>query len=646
MQAECPTPVLSMKGDVQITWGENLSLSWQYAEPPLFPVLCMVTATREDGSPVELWDGWRAETAYSRCCWQDGESLTLRVYACYEVDGKPVPDTQSMSTVLTVTVSTREALESPGYVTGNQVTTVPQRDVSVAWGSVSETGSRVVYDVLLVTPDGKTQAIQTAATETMCTVPADALTVEGAYTLQIIARDQNEVYRDSPAANISILVTPPLSVSEQDFSNPARYASDYFYEYMGTLENGKRLQSFYRLLDTSMSEFHHSAKTAQTVQVTGGTTYHYAVKLNFSTMGLTLEEAISVRALYLYDHPLYYWISNIYVYSNTTLYMCVEEDYATGAARAAGNELVYSGVSSMAEGILGDESSYRIALAYYERLLARADYAYEDDGTTPQDDHWAHSIMGVFDPAHNEVVCEGFAKAYGLLLNYHGVENIPVIGESRGVGHMWNLLRLDDGAWYWCDITWDDKTRSPLGTDYKYFCVTDTQDVLYYYIRDGIESGGRYTFTDSATFMDDHAVRWDMGITLDMSDVLPERAATPFDSVGLEMRETFVVDGMTYAKTGYGKVQLVDVGNRRNVTVPESVTHNGITYTVTSIGLINSEGVYMTGRLLPMFASTVYVPKTVTYVWEDALYAFMVTVTVDPENPNYTTQNGVLTQKK
>jgi hypothetical protein len=76
------------------------------------------------------------------------------------------------------------------------------------------------------------------------------------------------------------------------------------------------------------------------------------------------------------------------------------------------------------------------------------------------------------------------------------------------------------------------------------------------------------------------------------------------------------------------------------------VTHEGITYTVASIGIINNEGVYMTGRLLPLFATSVYVPKTVTHIWDKALSGLLVTVTVDPDNPSYTTQNGVLMPKE
>ena len=87
-------------------------------------------------------------------------------------------------------------------------------------------------------------------------------------------------------------------------------------------------------------------------------------------------------------------------------------------------------------------------------------------------------------------------------------------------------------------------------------------------------------------------------------------------------------------------MQLVEVGSRRSLTVPETVTYGGVTYTVSSIGLINGEGVFMKGRLLPLFTTSVYIPKTVSYIWDDALSGLLVKVTVDPENPWFISQDG------
>ena len=638
VQAVCPVPVLNQKGNKTLSWGETLNLSWSHSEEPPFPVVYTVICTDTEGNTESLWDNWLPETVYTRSCKQDGEVFTLRVYAAFAVDGKPLDATRSESSALTVTVSTRESLDPPAFLTGNQITVPLGHQTTVAWSPVSADGARISYGLTLITPEG-TETVLDDLTGTVITLSDAVLTSEGTYTLRIIAKDTSDTYRDSAAANLSVVVRAPAPVGEEDFDNPVRYASDYYYNYLATLENGENLRSFYRIIDASLTEFHRSLTDAESVEVSGGNIHYYAAKLNFTFFGLTLEEAASVRTLYHYDHPLYYWISNVYVYTSKDLYICVDPDYKYGSARADANTVIYDGIAAMAEGLTQEVRAYNLSLAYYERLLAKADYAYEADGETPQDDPWAHSIIGVFDPAYNAVVCEGFAEAYQLLLNYHGIENIPVPGVSRGVGHLWNLIRMDNGGWYWCDITWDDHTYSPLGTDYKYFCVTDTQDVLFYYVRDGIEAGLDYTFSGSATFMDDHTVRWD-NVSLDMSAAIPARAESPYDGDELTLRDTFTVDGMTYALTGYGKVQLVEVGSRRSLTVPETVTYGGVTYTVSSIGLINGEGVFMKGRLLPLFTTSVYIPKTVSYIWDDALSGLLVKVTVDPENPWYVSQNG------
>ena len=94
---------------------------------------------------------------------------------------------------------------------------------------------------------------------------------------------------------------------------------------------------------------------------------------------------------------------------------------------------------------------------------------------------------------------------------------------------------------------------------------------------------------------------------------------------------------MTYAVTGYGKVQLTGVDSNANIVIPETVTYNGMTYTVTSIGRITENGAFITGSVLVWTTAIVHVPKTVSHIWTNALHSFWnVTITIDPENPWYT----------
>ena len=52
---------------------------------------------------------------------------------------------------------------------------------------------------------------------------------------------------------------------------------------------------------------------------------------------------------------------------------------------------------------------------------------------------------------NKEAVCEGYAKAYKLLLNAMGIECDVVINAE----HAWNVVQLE-GKWYLVDVTNDD----------------------------------------------------------------------------------------------------------------------------------------------------------------------------------------------
>ncbi len=642
----CPTPLTDAR-EITASYGQSVALTWFIPEEALYPVTYRVTV-QESGSETVIREILEREASVSLTLPGEDVVYTVRVYALYrdgEEEGCEVAATQSEPLELTVAVPLRPMLESPGFITGNMSTAYPDKSFTVSWSPVPVEGGEIRYTAVLTSPDGVSASVLEGSTATTCVLDETLLLSEGIYRLTVYASDLTESYRDSEGAVLEISVKAPPEEDLQAYITPERYHSDYFYRYLGTCPNGDALQRYYTMVDAALSDFHSSRASAQTVSLSDGTVRYYAAKLDYKACGLTLGEAASVRTLYMYDHPLYYWVSNVYVYNSTSLYVCVDETYIYGNARTAVNTVIYNAVREMSISLVEETSAYNVALSYYELLLARADYAFEEDGATPQDDLWAHSIVGVFDDRYQAVVCEGFAEAYSLLLNFHGVENVMVPGVSRGVGHLWNLIRMGDGAWYWCDITWDDKTYSPLGTDYKYFCVTDTQDVLYYFYRDGQSSGHHVGDDKVSVFTDDHSIRWDHSVELDMSGAIPDRSPTPYGGEELTLRETFAVDGMTYALTGYGKVQLIDAGSRRSVTVPETVTYNGVTYAVTSIGAMDGNGVFVTGRVISLFTSSVYVSKNVSHIWNGALSGIIVNVTVDPENPFYTSKNGVLQRK-
>ena len=125
--------------------------------------------------------------------------------------------------------------------------------------------------------------------------------------------------------------------------------------------------------------------------------------------------------------------------------------------------MIFAAIDEYTSLVRGKTSSYEIALTYRNAIIDAINYT--DDAN--KDAAWAHNILGVFEKGSG--VCEAYAKTFQLLLNASGVNNIYIVGQSGRTGHVWNLVQLDDGKWYWCDLTWDDGSNS-----YAYFCVGNT----------------------------------------------------------------------------------------------------------------------------------------------------------------------------
>lgn len=244
------------------------------------------------------------------------------------------------------------------------------------------------------------------------------------------------------------------------------YNQSYGYDYLGTMENGEACQQFYRLLDEQVRAFHTDPSLDATTE---SEDYPPVIcKLNFEDLGLSKDDAQAVWKTYRDDNPLYYWLSNMVGCGGNWLYLMADADYAVGTHRIETNGELYQSISGYLSKLPTDATDYEIALLVHDAVIDAIDYAWNEKNE-PQEEAWAHSILGVFDG--RGAVCEGFARAYQLLLNFKGVDCLFVTGESRGQGHAWNVIQLD-GEWYGVDVTWDDGSEE---TDpYAYFCLSET----------------------------------------------------------------------------------------------------------------------------------------------------------------------------
>ena len=283
--------------------------------------------------------------------------------------------------------------------------------------------------------------------------------------------------------------------------------------------------------------------------------------VSYGDLGLTYDEAEMVMSTWDNDRPIYYWLSSNWSLNRTSghIWLQAESEYAAGKDRLAYNNFIYGSIEEYIMSVDGLDSQYMITLGYHSKILTAIDYAYKSDGVTPMDSTWAHSILGVFDG--RGVVCEGYAKTLNLLLNFSGVENIYVRGDANG-GHTWNLIRLDDGEWYWCDPTWNDYTDRYGEILYTYFCVNDTQNNGLF-----LNTHTPYNATDERAFNRQYP--------------LPNRSNSEFDMASvLEVYEDFVVNGYIFEVSGYKTAYYLGTVSGAVGSPPSTVFYDGIEYTV------------------------------------------------------------------
>lgn len=359
-----------------------------------------------------------------------------------------------------------------------------------------------------------------------------------------------------------------------------RCNSDYGYDSFATLDNGENLQKLYSDIDGIASAFHDDETMDAGILLSEGTHYYVLDAVSFKNYNISGEQALSVWSVYRHDHPLYYWIDGRVMTNESSLQLCVVNEYAQGEKRTAQNVKLYSKIDEYLA-LVGEESfDYNIALGLHDAIIQNADYAYKDDGKTPETESWAHNIIGILDTGF--AVCEGYAKTFQLLLNACNVNNVFVTGHSKNSGHAWNLAEID-GSWYWFDLTWDDQPTYPRGVIYEYFCKASDD-------------------------FDDHTVNassWGVNFLY----ALPEVSNENYKGNEFQLGAQFTADGFTYQLSGNKSLTLVSCSLSGKVEIPETVTKNGTQYKVTVIG----KDAFIANKI-----TSLYIPSSVDVIYNFA----------------------------
>lgn len=215
----------------------------------------------------------------------------------------------------------------------------------------------------------------------------------------------------------------------------------------------------YKKLEMACADFQNSTKDAQRID-----DENVAIGIDLETGELSKERAAYVIVGFIYDHPQYfwtkgysYWIGNESSDVRRIVLEC-DENYLNGESRYKLWEKIEKNIECYLDEIAGLKDDYSKELTLHDALAEKLSYAYTDSGTA-ETEKWAHNIEGAFSGEYNKVVCEGYAKAFQLLLNAAGIENIYIVGNGKSgtswQGHAWNQVKIEN-EWYLVDLTWND----------------------------------------------------------------------------------------------------------------------------------------------------------------------------------------------
>ena len=277
--------------------------------------------------------------------------------------------------------------------------------------------------------------------------------------------------------------TPEIALYGAGNKSPdeqAAYPEDIYSSTMGYDVLNDAQKSLYRKIKAAAHAFYTGTAAAKGVSYGSDEEKLpcFAIVSNTDS-SLSNEDTVKVISMFRNDNPMYFFVGNTYLYSMDydfeteenyvgAVYIACVEEYTSGTARQAERRALETQITAAREQVEAQDTAWAKARAANDWLCNSLTYAYDASGN-PDDSMASHSIVGAFDERYCAAVCEGYAKAFQLLMNAAGVANAYIIGLGNGGGHAWNMAQMDDGYYYYFDVTWNDSTSSD-----KYFAAGET----------------------------------------------------------------------------------------------------------------------------------------------------------------------------
>ena len=227
----------------------------------------------------------------------------------------------------------------------------------------------------------------------------------------------------------------PYTEPAEEWTPSGDYSLYYGYNALETAENGKAMQYAYDKICCAVnaSETH--------------------ISFNDRRFSLDAETFGQAYLVYCYDHPEHFWLDQS-SYSKTsasdgTLREIVFTYLFEGAELETAKNAMQDAIDALMEDLPTDDTgafdAYTLELYVHDRIVESV--SYEDESEI------SHTAYGAL--INKKAVCEGYAKAFQLIMQSYGMPCYMVVGEGREDTHGWDLVKIGDD-WCYVDPTWDD----------------------------------------------------------------------------------------------------------------------------------------------------------------------------------------------
>ena len=269
--------------------------------------------------------------------------------------------------------------------------------------------------------------------------------------------------------------TPKSRKSRVGASNSAKRDTywDQFsgHVYYDQLDSAER--SLYDKLK-ALADSYLTGNTSATSRTTSdGAQGYYTDTVEYT--GMTATEAFQVTTIFCFENPQFYFLNDGIAYTEPvdsyffdyhepgTVSLGVYSKYASASSRKSYTEQYKSAIDSYISGASQYKSDLAKETYFHDTLASTISYNqsttdYNEDSTESQSASSAFLLKNT--------VCAGFTKAFSLLLNSQGIENVGITRNT----HAWNEVNIN-GTWYVTDVTWD-QNRWP---SHDYFNISESE---------------------------------------------------------------------------------------------------------------------------------------------------------------------------